>query len=98
MTTNGQMTDAEARRLSGDGADTPPYLELPPRSEGDLRKNSYRPSRWGRLSTGAVVNDDGTAITAEAERKLDLILGVLTDIRAVMREINARGERVEKVI
>ena len=98
MTTNGQMTDAEARRLSGDGADTPPYLELPPRSEGDLRKNSYRPSRWGRLSTGAVVNDDGTAITAQTDAKLVEIQGTLKDILTVLREINARGERVEKVI
>ena len=97
-----KISDAEARRLSGNGvadppwsAQSPPNLELLSRSEGDLNRNSYRPSNFPRLSTHAVVNDDGTPITAKTEEKLDQMLGVLTDILAVLGEINARDKRLE---
>ena len=86
MTTNGQITDAEARRLSGDGEDTPPYLQLPSTSEGDLRKGSYRRSQWGRLSTLAVVNDDGTRVTAGVEALLEQLVAVTKDVLAELKE------------
>ena len=95
MTTNGKITDEEARRLSGDGATTPPYMELPGTSEGTLSKGSYRRSQWGRLSTVAVVNDDGTKITAGVEASLSAMLALLTRITTSLEHIDARGERIE---
>ena len=86
MATNGQMTDEEARRLSGDGRDTPAYLELAGTSEGTLRKGSFRRSKWGRLSTRAVVNDDGTPISQETEVKLGRVVDALEKIAAELRE------------
>ena len=86
MTTNGQITDEEARRLSGDGATTPPYLELSGTSEGTLSKGSYRRSRWGRLSTVAVVNDDGTPITQETEVRLGHLIAAVEQVVAELRE------------
>ena len=73
MTTNGQLSDTEARRLSGDGKTTPPG----PRSstsEGDLRKGSYRQSKWNRLATHAVANDDGTPVAAGVEELLNRLV------------------------
>ena len=86
MTTNGQITDEEARRLSGDGATTPPYMELPGTSEGTLSKGSYRRSQWGRLSTVAVVNDDGTPLTQETEIRLGRVITVLEQVVAELRQ------------
>ena len=92
-TTNGKITDEEARRLSGDGATTPPYMattppymELPGTSEGTLSKGSYRRSQWGRLSTVAVVNDDGTPLTQETEIRLGRVITVLEQVVAELRE------------
>ena len=70
MANNGKLTDGEARILSGAGASTTPNLEPRSRSEGDLNRNSYRSSRLDRLSTRAVVNDDGTDIAASTDTLL----------------------------
>ena len=80
MANNGKLTDGEARTLSGAGASTPPNLEPRSRSEGDLNRNAYRPSRWDRLSTRAVVNDDGTPIGMNMEDLLFDIKGLLERI------------------
>lgn len=75
---NGALTDAEARILSGAGASTPPNLEPRSRSGGDLSRNSYRDSKWDRLSVLAVANDDGTPITEETNA---LLRALLTELR-----------------
>ena len=75
---NGALTDAEARILSGAGASTPPNLEPRSRSGGDLSRNSYRDSKWDRLSVLAVANDDGTPI---ANTTNELLRALLTELR-----------------
>lgn len=75
---NGALTDAEARILSGAGASTPPNLEPRSRSGGDLSRNSYRDSKWDRLSVLAVANDDGTPITQTLD---DLIRSLLVETK-----------------
>ena len=79
MVLNGQITDEQARRLSGDGETTPPGV-LPSTSEGDLRRGSYRPSHWPRLATVAVVNDDGTPLMTETERLLARLIELAESI------------------
>ena len=54
---------------------------------GDLRKGIYRLSKWDRLSTQAVVNDDGTPIGSGIEAKLDEIL---TATNAVLEELKTQ--------
>jgi len=83
MTLNGQMTEEEVRRRSGDGETTPPG-PLPSTSEGDLRKGSYRRSKWNRLTTQAVVNDDGTPIGTGIEALLGEVLVELRAIRELL--------------
>lgn len=83
MTT--RLTDTEARRLSGDGEKTPPGA-LGSTSEGDLRKGAYRRSRWERLATQAVVNDDGTPVTAGVEARLSRLVTLAEEILAELRE------------
>lgn len=62
---NGSITDEEARFLVGDGANTPPGRTPLPTSEGTLAKGQYRRSDiHDLLTTIAVVNDDGTPISA----------------------------------
>ena len=80
MANNGALTDGEARILSGAGASTTPNLEPRSRSEGDLNRNAYRSSKWDRLSTRAVVNDDGTPIAQDTN-------ALLVDIRDLLGEI-----------
>ena len=82
----GPLTDTEARRLSGDGATTAPDMELAGTSEGTLARGSYRRSRWGRLSTLAVVNDDGTRVTAGVEALLEQLVAVTKDVLAELKE------------
>ena len=100
MANNGKLTDAEARILSGAGATTPPNLEPRSRSEGDLSRNSYRSSKWDRLSTRAVSNDDGTPI---AERVEGLLTELITETQAVrgllerlLSEVIAEGEETPR--
>lgn len=71
MTTNGNV---DWRRLSGAGETTPPNIEPPSRSEGDLNRNSYRASQYPRLSARAVANDDGTPIGQGIEYLLRVLL------------------------
>ena len=72
------LTDERVRALSGDGDKTPPFREnVGSRSEGDLNRNSYRPSQMAeRLATRAVVNDDGTPIAAGVENWLSQLLAL----------------------
>jgi hypothetical protein len=80
------------RKLSGYGdvqgeeRAPPPYLEPESRSEGDMRRNSFRGSRYHRLTTLAVANDDGTPITATLEGLLREILAELQALRQTNEE------------
>jgi len=80
--------------LSGYGEDAPqqppPYLEAESRSEGDLRRNSYRRSAYHRLSTQAVANDDGTPITETTNELLRQILAELQVIKAINEDAIAK--------
>lgn len=98
MTMNGQLTDTEARRLSGDGETTPPEHGLSSTSEGDLRKGSYRRSEWPRLSTQAVVNDDGTSLSATTDALLAQMLTVMEQIVGTLQKMEERGNVLEKYI
>ena len=68
---DGRVDTLDWRELTGAGAKTPPGQEEYSRSEGDMRKNSFRRSRFPRLFKQAVSNDDGTAITENAEKLLE---------------------------
>lgn len=93
-----QLTDQEARRLSGDGATTPPG-QLFSTSEGDLGKGVYRPSRRAeRLATQAVVNDDATPITEGVEKLLRELIAIDSQILAAMQLMEERGLRLERFI
>lgn len=98
MTINGQLTDEEARRLSGDGETTPPSHELSSTSEGDLRKGVFRRSRWPRLSTQAVSNDDGTNLSANTDVLLTQILTAMQQIAATLEKMEERGGTLEQYI
>lgn len=79
------------RELSGAGATTPPRLEAESRSEGDLNRNTYRRSKYPRLAARAVVNDDGTPISARVESLLVELVLVCNRIEALLlaKESNA---------
>mgnify|MGYP001591520462 CR=1 FL=1 len=95
---NGALTDAEARILSGAGASTPPNLEPRSRSGGDLSRNSYRDSKWDRLSVLAVANDDGTPITEETNVLLRNLLGqLIAETRVVQKLLGKLLIEVEAV-
>ena len=96
--TTGQLTDTEARRLSGDGETTPPQHELSSTSEGDLRKGSYRRSVWPRLATQAVVNDDGTSLSATTDVLLASLLISMNDTLATLQKMEERGRTLEQYI
>ena len=48
-------------------------------SEGDMKKNSFRPSAYPRLFSRAVCNDDGSPI---AEATEVLLLAILEELQA----------------
>ena len=75
------MTDEERRHLTGDGKTVPPGLALPSTSEGDMRKNSFRLSKFGRMFTQAVSNDDGTPVNAATEELLADLLDLVQGLR-----------------
>ena len=89
---NGALTDAEARILSGAGASTPPNLEPRSRSGGDLGRNSYRDSKWDRLSVLAVANDDGTPIASTTDLLLAELLSELRLQTELMRQLLREAE------
>lgn len=78
------------RELSGAGATTPPNLEPRSRSEGDLNRNSYRGSKFDRLATRAVVNDDGTQINERVEALLKELVDASNRIESLLRVISQR--------
>lgn len=86
---NGAMTDREARVLAGAGKSTPPpaiddqSLDTTA-SEGTMARGSYRRSRYIRLWNRAVVNDDGTPITALTEERLARILSETETIHELL--------------
>lgn len=92
-----KLSDAEARRLSGDGSTTPPAAELTSRSEGDLNRNSYRKSKYSRLATRAVVNDDGTPITERTENILSQLLN-LTGTMEKKQLVQATQEAIRRIL
>ena len=79
------MNDTEWRRLSGAGDHTPPDMEPLSRSEGDLNRNAYRPSRYPRLAQRAVSNDDGTAIAERTEALLAQVSEQLDALRIELK-------------
>ena len=89
---NGALTDAEARILSGAGASPPPNLEPRSRSGGDLGRNSYRDSKWDRLSVLAVANDDGTPIASTTDLLLAELLSELRLQTELMRQLLREAE------
>ena len=68
------MAEPNWRGLTGVDDRSPIPTEAPSRSEGDLSRNSYRPSAWPRLATRAVANDDGSPIAAGTELLLRELL------------------------
>ena len=83
----------DPRVLSGDGKDTPPHLEPLSRSEGDLNRNSYRPSMYNRLAQRAVANDDGTPITQSVEVLLQRLLEISERMVTALKAIESQGKR-----
>ncbi|MBM3946505.1 MAG: hypothetical protein FJ315_03775 [SAR202 cluster bacterium] len=95
-----QAPPVDWRERSGAGANTAPNIEPLSRSEGDLRRNSYRPSKYPRMSTQSVVRDDGAEITANVEELLARLIRLTeslerreTDLKRVVEslEANRRG-------
>ena len=84
------MTTPDWRELTAAGAATPPHAEPLSRSEGDLNRNSYRPSKFPRLAARAVVNDDGTPIGTDTEAKLAQLLLVAERIEALLIRLLAK--------
>ena len=84
------MTTPDWRYLSGAGDSTPPHVEPLTRSEGDLNRNSYRASKYPRLSARAVCNDDGTQISAGTEARLAELIGVAERIEALLIRLLAK--------
>lgn len=78
-----QRNEVDWRELSGAGERTPPPFEQS-RSEGDLSRNSYRRSRFPRLATRAVVNDDGTPITGLTDARLQSILEAIATLHGLL--------------
>ncbi len=78
----------DRREISGDGTATPPQIERSG-SEGDRKKNSYRPSPHdNRLWLLAVGNDDGTPIAEETNQ---LLSELIAEIRALRAAVNRQG-------
>ena len=63
-----------------------PPLEQPS-SEGDMNKNSFRPSYYPRLFCRAVCNDDGTPLM---ERTNELLEEMLVELRAIHDALKTR--------
>lgn len=79
------MADQDYRGLGRVSDDSAPPFDRS-RSEGDLRRFSYRDSAFNRLTLQAVANDDGTAITAATDALLREILEELRALRAQMEK------------
>lgn len=82
--------DVDYRELTGYGdaaapQPPPPYLEPEPTSDGSLKHGSYRRSRYHRMSTKAVANDDGSPIAARVEALLLTISAQLAELIAIER-------------
>lgn len=75
-------------------APRPPFLERRSTSEGDMRRGTYRLSKYDDHFTMAVVNDDNTPLTAGVEQLLETLLDLVAllrqevaDLRADLKEI-----------
>ena len=78
-----------SRGSTGLGADFP-------QSSGERERGKHRPSKYHRLNTIAVVNDDGEDITAETN---ELLRSLLAETRRLRRGLMMSGvsEEVDEV-
>ena len=74
-----QLTRNNWREQTGAGERTPALRQYST-SQGDKERNSLGPGRYDRTFVRYVANDDGTPIAWTTDQKLDLVIGLLSEL------------------